>query len=249
MLRMGSYLPHAQPVRRCRTMNRVEMPSARTEDRSPLSALAPTLLAVAAWGGVLLQLGLSIRLGLSNGKSVGAALVTYFGYFTVLTNILVALVCTAGSLRRRSSLYSPDMVGCSTAAIVIVGLGYHFLLREVWEPQGLQLVADIVLHYVVPIGALMHWLVYRSEAPRSRWAPLSWCWYPLLYFVYVMARGELVASYPYPFVDVSTLGYGGALINAAGFLVGFVVVGYALLGLHRLAAGFVGVARGIDGSR
>ena len=50
---------------------------------------------------MLLQLWLSIRLVLADGKPVISGLVAYFGYFTVLTNIFVALVCTAGAFRQR----------------------------------------------------------------------------------------------------------------------------------------------------
>ncbi len=206
-----------------------------------MSALAAGLLAVAAWFGVLLQLWLSIRLALVNGTPVISGLVSYLGYFTVLTNIFVALVCTAGSLRqhppRCSSLYRLPLVGCSTAAILVVGIGYHALLRESWNPQGPQWVADVVLHYVVPAGALLHWLVYRDDDRAVWWAPLSWCWYPLVYFIYVMLRGEVLSSYPYPFIDVLTLGYARSVINAVGFLVGFVVLGFALLGLRGLVKG------------
>lgn len=222
------------------------MPSKMTADRSPLSAYATRLLAVTAWFGVLLQLWLSIRLGLVNGKTVGTGLVAFSGYYTVLTNIFVALVCTAGSLRPRSSLYGMPMVGSSAAAILIVGVGYHFLLRESWDPQGPQWVADVVLHYVVPAGALLHWLLYGRGEQRSRWAPLSWCWYPILYFAYVMVRGEILASYPYPFIDVTTLGYERAIINSAGFLLGFIAMGYALLGLKRLATAVVGVSSEVN---
>ncbi len=120
---------------------------------------APRLVAIVAWFGLLLQLWLSIRLSVANSRPVVGGLITYFGYFTILTNIFVALVCTAGSLSRRappdrSSLYRPPAVGCSTAAILVVAIGYHALLREVWAPQGAEWVANLVLHYIVPAGAI-----------------------------------------------------------------------------------------------
>jgi hypothetical protein len=205
---------------------------------SSLGTAAPRLLAIVAWFGLLLQLWLSIRLALANGRPAIGGLISYFGYFTILTNIFVALVCTAGSLGRRAAdrsfLYRLPAVGCSTAAILIVGVSYHALLREIWAPQGAEWVANLVLHYIVPAGALLHWLIY-SHAGRPRWwAPLSWCWYPLAYFAYVMTRGEILSSYPYPFIDALTLGYAQTLVNAIGFLIGFIAVGYVLLGLKRL---------------
>lgn len=211
----------------------------RAYGRSPLDTAAPRLLAIAAWFGVLLQLWLSVRLALANGRSAISGLITYFGYFTILTNIFVALVCTAGSLRRRAAnrslLYGLSAVGCSTASILVVGVSYHALLREIWAPQGAEWLANLVLHYLVPAGALLHWFAYSFADRQTRWAPVSWCWYPLAYFAYVMTRGEILFSYPYPFIDVLALGYVQTIVNAIGFLIGFIVVGYVLLGLKRLA--------------
>lgn len=214
----------------------------------------PALLAALAWFAVLLQLWLSIQLGYSNGKTLLDGLVAYFGYFTVLTNIFVALVCTAGVMARGSTtmattsrprLYRPMIVGCATTAIVLVGIVYHLLLRKIWSPQGAQWLADVLLHYAVPLGAVVHWLVYARAADGAAaerlpaWAPLAWCVYPLAYVVYVIARGEWLGSYPYPFIDVSVLGYTQALVNTTWLLTAFIGLGY----LVRLAAKFVNVAR------
>ena len=201
------------------------------------ATIAPRVLAVTAWFGVLLQLWLSIRMARGNATSIVSALVAYFGYFTVLTNIFVALVCTAGSFGhspQRPALYRLPAVGCATTAILVVGVGYHALLRDIWSPQGAQWLADVVLHYVVPIAALLHWCVYRPDRV-TWWAPFSWCWYPLAYFVYVMVRAEILGSYPYPFIDVNTLGYTRSVINAIGFLFGFIIAGSLLLALKRVS--------------
>src|SRR5690349_7734222 len=101
--------------------------------------LAAAVVAAIAWCAVLLQLGLSLQLATQNGKSVLGGLVVFSGYFTVLTNIFVAIVCTAGVLGRNATeappFYRPSIAGCATTAIVIVGIGYHLLLRNVWAPQ------------------------------------------------------------------------------------------------------------------
>jgi len=76
-----------------------------------------------------------------------------------------------------------------------------------------------VLHYIVPAGALLHWLVYSYADRPAWWTPLSWCWYPLAYFAYVMTRGEFLFSYPYHFIDVLALGYIQTILNAIGFLI------------------------------
>lgn len=203
--------------------------------------LVPALLAAIAWLAVLLQLYLSVVRALGNGKSAIDGIVVYLGFFTVLTNIFVALVASAGALGKGDPpaprLYRPPVVGCATTAILLVGIVYHFVLRHVWSPQGAQWVADALLHYVVPAGALLHWLAYR-EAGRIGWpAPLAWCIYPAAYFAYALARGAILGSYPYSFVNAATLGYPRVLANALGLLAGFLILGYAVVGVARLMAG------------
>jgi hypothetical protein len=208
--------------------------------RTPASRVAtPALLAVIAWSAVLLQLWLSVKLAVANGETVADGVVSLLGYFTVLTNAFVALMATAGVLSVRkgsnSLLYSTSLVGCVTTAILFVGLVYQVLLRDLWSPQGAQLVADILLHYAVPVGALIHWLIYRHRR-LPIWAPLVWCLYPMGYLVYMLGRGELMGTYPYPFMDVIALGYGRTLLNGAGLLAVFACLGFIVLGGAHLLA-------------
>lgn len=189
--------------------------------------LAAAGLAMLAWIALALQFALALRLVIGNGRSVLYGVVFYFGFFTILTNLGVAIVCTAGAARGlRSRAYAPCVVGCMTCAIVVVGLGYHFLLRMLWAPAGAQWLADTALHYVVPVGAVLHWLVYPHTTRLPPAAPLMWCAYPVAYFAYALVRGALLHEYPYPFIDVAALGYGRATLNALGLLVVFVAVGY-----------------------
>ena len=200
--------------------------------------LALALVAVIAWFGVLLQLGLSIRLALSNGKSIADGLIAFFGYFTVLTNILVALTSslplTLGSTRLGRWFGTGMVLGCTTTAILLVGIVYHLLLRNVWAPEGWQWIADMTLHYAIPIALFGYWISFPPSQKLSIWAPLAWCLYPLIYLAYVFARGELIGSYPYHFIDVTKLGYVKALVNSLSLLVAFVLLGCIVNGIARL---------------
>lgn len=195
-------------------------------------------LALVAWFGVSLLLFLSIQLAQANGKSVVDGLIIYFGYFTVLSNIFVALVAsarvTAKCTQEPHWLARETTLGCATTAIVLVGLGYHLLLRKIWDPQGWQWTADVVLHYVVPMLTLFYWMLLRHSQRLPAWLPMAWCVYPVAYLAYALVRGTWLNSYPYPFIDVKVLGYPRMLLNGIGLLVVFVVVGYAV----RAAAQF-----------
>lgn len=205
-----------------------------TTAQLPRGRIAPTLIAALAWFGVLLQLWLSLR----GGKSVAAGLVAFFGFFTVLTNILVALVVSLplafGGTTLGRWFGTDTMRGCATTAIVFVGIAYHFLLRNLWAPEGGQWVADMTLHYAVPVALLVYWIWSPPRQKISALAPLTWCVYPVMYFVYALLRGELIGSYPYHFIDAANLGYGRTLLNAVGLLVLFAGLGSLVQGIARL---------------
>ena len=196
-------------------------------DRKMLAALA-----VVAWSALLLQLYLSIELAFSNGRGALHGTLAFLAYFTVLTNLFVALSATlplvAGATPPGRFFAKPEVLGCAITSIVIVGAGYHLLLRNAWSPQGLQLLADNLLHYVVPLCALAYWVVFAPRNRLAALAPLAWCIYPVGYFIYALIRGELTGMYPYYFIDVAELGFAKVLANSAAMLVVFLMVGMAV---------------------
>jgi hypothetical protein len=195
-------------------------------------------LAALGWFGVLLQLYLTLHATLANGKSAGAAIVSYLGYFTIVTNLLVCLALTlplvspasaAGRFFSRS-----DITAGVATSIVFVGLAYHFLLRNIWNPQGLQLLADVLLHYVMPILFLLYWW-FNFPKGALRWThPFVWGLYPTVYLIYALIRGIFVGNYPYRFIDPLAIGYERTMINAVGLLVVFIVLGLILVSLGRI---------------
>lgn len=197
--------------------------------------LAP--VALLAWFGVALQLYLSLRLTDARGMSMAQGLAIYLGYFTVLTNILVGVAATGQALLPASAtgrfFARPSVIGGVTVSIAFVGLAYFFLLRHVWNPQGLQLLADVLMHYVVPSLVVID-STFALRRTALRWiAPLWWSLYPVGYFVYVLIRGELIGRYPYVFIDVAQLGYALVLRNALLLWLAFLVLSYALTGVWR----------------
>lgn len=197
------------------------------------------VLAVLGWFGLLLQLYLSIRLKVGNGRTVVDGVVLYLGFFTVLTNILAALAASLPLWARRSAagrfFARPEAIGWVTVSIVFVGVAYYVLLRKVWSPQGWQLLADVLLHYAMPLLFLLYSLIVLRGAALRWSAPLRWSLYPIAYFIYVLIRGALIGNYPYAFIDAATLGYAVTLRNACALWVAFVVLAYALMLLWRFA--------------
>jgi hypothetical protein len=195
------------------------------------------LIAVIAWCALLLQTALVVRTVVAEGKSPLIGVVNTFSYFTILTNLLVAVVCTACLRRERSGTFltRPSTLSAVAVYIFIVGLTYSLLLRSLWNPTGLQAVADISLHDVVPILFVFFWIFFVPKG-TLRWSqPLYWLIYPLLYVVYSLIRGALIGVYPYHFADPILLGYPRALTNAVFMLVGFWLLGLIVVGVDYLA--------------
>jgi hypothetical protein len=196
-----------------------------------------TVAALLGWFGLAVQLYLILYARWDIQASVLGGLVKFFSFFTILTNILVAVALTCAISPRQSVGHrffrSPVVCGGITASIVLVGVAYNLLLRHLWQPEGWQRVADEVLHDVMPLGFLLYWWLYVPKGSLRLIHVLAWITYPVVYFAYVLLRGDLIGDYVYPFIDVGTIGFTQAFINALGVLAGFVVMGLVLWGVDK----------------
>ncbi|WP_339545501.1 Pr6Pr family membrane protein [Pseudomonas sp. RA_35y_Pfl2_P32] len=204
---------------------------------SPVERPCIRLAAVLGWLGLSIQLYLVFYGRWSVEASLLGGLVSYFSYFTVLTNTLAAAVLTCAATSRQSRgrtfLLQPWVSSGIAVSITVVGLAYSLLLRHLWHPQGWQWVADELLHDVMPLLFVFYWWRCVPKG-RLRLGHIGlWAIYPLLYFAYLLLRGRSLGIYPYPFVDVEKLGYLQVFLNASGILLGFVVVALVALGLDR----------------
>jgi hypothetical protein len=198
-----------------------------------LAQQALSLVAIIASFGVFLQLYISVSNAVLDGRGIMSGLMRYFAYFTVLANIFVVLVATMLAFNPRSKLgqwlEKPVVMGCVVTAILFVALAYHFLLRHVWHPEGLQLLANYVLHYVTPASLVVYWLVFPPKQMLNKLDPVRWTIFPVIYFIYALGRGVLGDTYPYYFIDVSVIGYGQTIINALVLCMIYIVLGALVL--------------------
>lgn len=193
--------------------------------------------AVLGWTGLAIQLYLILYSRWSLEASLLGGLVSFFSYFTVLTNTLVATVLTCEWTSRDSAarrwFLQPWVSSGIAVSIAVVGLAYNILLRHLWHPEGWQWLADELMHDVMPLLFLAWWFYCVPKGTLRLWHIALWVIYPLVYFAYALLRGHLLAAYPYPFIDVDTLGYPQVFANAGGLLAGFVVIALVLIALDR----------------
>ncbi len=191
--------------------------------------------ALLGWFALILQLYL--MLVKTPGLAMLGTVISYFSFFTILTNFLTGLVFTAVALDLKTArgewFRSPSVQAGTAVYIAIVGTIYQILLRQLWNPQGAQWVADVLLHSVIPVGYVVYWLLFGPRTGLNWKTAVAWLAYPAVYLVYILARGAMSGLYPYPFVDVNVLGYGGVLARAALFLLVFLGMGLLVVALAR----------------
>ena len=189
--------------------------------------------ALAGWFALALQLYIIITNNIANDTSVVDGVIKFFSFFTVLTNILVALSLTAGLISPALGMgkfFSRVSVKSAIAVyIAIVSIIYNFVLKQLWNPQGLQLIADILLHQVIPLLYVFYWIVFVPKGTLAWKFPVRLLIYPLIYLIYIIVRGAATGHYPYPFMDVTQIGTEQVLLNTLLIMIGFITIGFLLV--------------------
>ncbi|MEU3647727.1 Pr6Pr family membrane protein [Lentzea sp. NPDC034063] len=164
----------------------------------------------------LLVLSAEVYLVVTLGEKFQVA--DHLSYFTVLSNVIAAVVALLGVFQPVSA----QLRGAAVLYMATTGIVYWLLLQgiDVQTPAY----ANWVLHTVVPILVVVEWLL-APEKTRRWWIWLS---FPLAYLVYTLVRGPIVGWYPYPFMDPRRNGYGEVLLTCVFVAVVFGVLAFAV---------------------
>ena len=189
------------------------------------------IAALVGWAGLLLQLWLLMRnMGPANG------LWRFLGFFTILTNIGAAAVATAVAAGRTRGLGGARARLMAATSILLVGLVYSVALRSLWNPTGLQKVADVALHDATPLLWLALWVL----APHSHldWREIGWALLgPLLYVIYAIARGSIEGWYAYWFLNPAAQSPAEFAVSICVLICAFGLAAALLVAADRRLAG------------
>lgn len=192
---------------------------------------------IIVWFALVLQFEISLKLLSGNYFET---LKIYFSFFTITTNIIVAICLTSLLFFRNSKtgnfFAKPSTVTAITVYIVVVGLIYNILLRGLLLPTGWARVADELLHVVNPLLFLGFWILFVDKYNLDYRSALSWLIYPIVYIIFIVIRGYLIDLYPYPFINVVNLGYPTAILNAFFCLVLFWLLSILLIWIGKVTS-------------
>ena len=188
--------------------------------------IAAAIVALLAWAGLAVQL----KWSLDQTGDLLSSLWILGRFFTILTNLLVAITMSFIAAGRR---VSPFVQSGVVLAIILVGVVYALLLKGTVQLTGSAILADFLLHVIVPVAAAAYWLAFSPKIGLSWRDPLLWSLYPLAYFAYALMRGSIDGRYPYPFMNLDELGLARTLLNALGIAIGFVLAGWLMVAIGR----------------
>jgi hypothetical protein len=137
-----------------------------------------------------------------------------FAFFTILSNVLagVGSGLLAARFERDSQAFAVLRLS-GLVAITVTGVVFHVALASFVGSNPWDQAASQLEHTVVPIMTVVGWLLAGPRGlinARVVWMSLI---FPLLWLVFTLIRGAITPWYPYPFIDVTRLGYAKALVN------------------------------------
>lgn len=176
---------------------------------------------------------LSMESLLAAGRSIPGAVVRYFSFFTILTNILVVMVHSAALIGRPRFFTRATVRGGVTVSIIVVAVVYWTLLAGLERLAGLAAFNNFLLHAVAPVIMVAWWLYAGADGSLTRRKVAWWLLYPIAYLVYVFLRAPIAGEVPYPFLDINAEGLWQVLETSAGIAILFIAVGIILVAFDR----------------
>lgn len=185
-----------------------------------------TLTAAVTVAAVVLQLVLVIQGGRVLDEveppGLGLRLARFVAYFTIQSNLLVAVAATLLAL-------SPGRDGAgfralrlaATVGITVTGLVHFVLLRPLLDLTGADWAADKLLHLLVPMLAAVGWLAFGPR-PRvdGRAIAVALAW-PVAWLAVTLAVAGATRWVPYPFLDFRAEGWAHVAVVCIGITVLF----------------------------
>ena len=179
---------------------------------------------------------------IGGNDSVSERFFDWSSYFTILSNIVVAIVMTAvvtnpGIFNRRGrtgNIWRTLRLD-SLLMITITGIVYNLLLAT-GPKTGWDNISNLLQHVINPIVTV---IVFFLAGPRGllKLKTIAQALIlPIIWAVYVLARGTMINAYPYFFFDVATHGWAYVITFIAEIMAFAVVIGLLFVGYDKVAS-------------
>ncbi len=131
----------------------------------------------------------------------GFSIVNFFSYFTNLSNLIATIVFLFGAaqlIAQREPSATTDLIRAgSVVNMALVGVVFSALLREP-DLGALLPWVNSVLYYIMPVAVVVEWRIQPPTTKLGMRQLLLCQLLPLVYLVYSLIRGAIVAGMPTP---------------------------------------------------
>lgn len=194
------------------------------------------ILCVVSAFACLLSLGI-FYIGVNGGNEFSWG---FLKYYTNLSNyfvFVVSAIVLADTVKRvrggETEGYSRKLQTFKFMTVVMILVTFLvviFLLNSPLKADYWRNIGNMSYHCLAPLLFILDYILFDKKRSISVFAPLYSLIIPLVYVAYIFILGAAIEDfqYPYFFLDVGSLGYGGALLWVLGLLAVFVVLGYLL---------------------
>ena len=203
--------------------------------RRIIVSLVELLICVLAWAGI--------------SQSYCQGQWEEFTYFTYQTNFMVGVVYLWASIATITGGKQPWawLRGGVLLYIFTTGLVANFILPApdyATEYRAFGFIPNsLLVHISVPILCLLDYVLFERHRHYRWWYPLTWPLYIYCWFVFVIIRASAFPHagvdpgshdpYPYFFLNIPKVGWGGILKDFILFTIFFLVLGYILYGIDK----------------
>lgn len=173
----------------------------------------------------------------NNTSAIGRIIDTY-SYFTIWSNVIVAIVMTvlAISPANRGKIFKVLRLD-SLVMITVTGILYWMLLAAGSQSQGIDRIGNVFDHTITPIVTVVVWLLVGPRNWIRWWMVPAALIIPVIWAAYTLIRGSVINAYPYPFLNVAKYGLPSVLTTIGAITVFGVILGLIFWGVDALLSG------------
>lgn len=198
---------------------------------------------------VLAVVGFLASLGLFNADFNE----NFYVYYTNLSNYIcmvfmfILLVKNIKKANRKEednfSEYAPQFNFMCVIMITITCLVYNILLaKDNTVVSYFTSLSNLLLHVILPIMFVLNWVLFYEHGKTKWHYPLWSLLIPFVYVVYILIRAGIIGSgtnallYPYFFLNIGKLGWGGFFMWIGILLIAFTALGYIFYAFDHFKA-------------
>ena len=160
-----------------------------------------------------------------------------FYFYTNLSNMLclaVMLACLRTDVKNlaggqaKYGRFLKYMKFSATVIIAITFFAYGLLLGDPTSLRFWNDIGNLTYHVGCPLLFMLDTLIFDEKGSVGALDPLAATALPIVYVVVIELMGARTGRYPYFFLDMGALGFGGLMMWIGILLAFFLLVGYGL---------------------